>query len=134
MKSADRTICVAIAVIVRDGRILICQRPANTTLGGLWEFPGGKQQEGETLEQCLIREVREELNIEIAPEQPLVVIEHTYPHGRVRLHPYLCRPVHGEPQPLEVQAWQWVAPAELANYPFPPANDTLLADLARLSF
>jgi len=133
MKSADRTISVALALVVRDGQILICQRPENTPLGGLWEFPGGKQQAGETLEECLVRELQEELNIEVAPQQPLAVIEHTYPHGRVRLHPFLCRLVAGEPQAVQVQDVRWVTPRELGDYPFPPANDSLLRELRQLA-
>src|SRR5205809_378239 len=77
----------AIAIVVRGQKVLICQRKADDTFGNLWEFPGGKQEDGETLEQCLARELREELAIEARPIARLPVVEHDYPQVLIRLHP-----------------------------------------------
>lgn len=117
---------VDIAIIVRDGKVLICQRPADAAFGGVWEFPGGKREAGETAEQCLTRELREELAIEVRPLERLEPIEHDYPTMRVRLHPHLCRHVGGEPQALACQRAIWIDPVALRDYPFPPANEALI--------
>jgi mutator protein MutT len=122
---------VVIGIVVRDGNILICQRRQNDTLAGYWEFPGGKLEPGESHEQCLERELAEELAIRVGPLRELEIIEFEYPKTQVRLHPYLCEHVAGEPQALASQRTAWVSPADLQNYKFPPANDGLIADLAR---
>ena len=130
MKRVD----VVIGIVVRDGKILICQRRQSDALAGYWEFPGGKLEPGETLEQCLARELREELAIIARPIEPLAVIEHDYPHVQVRLHPYLCQHESGDPQPLAAEQAIWVAPTNLARYRFPSANDDLIRQLiARFS-
>ncbi len=108
---------VTAAVIRRDGRLLITRRPASGLLGGLWEFPGGKLQEGEDLPACLIREIREELGVEIEVGTPLGVYQHAYTHFSVTLHAYACRVLSGEPQPLHASDLRWAAPAELPGYP-----------------
>src|SRR6266542_2532107 len=100
----------AIAIVVRDNKVLVCQRKQDDTFGGYWEFPGGKQEEGETLEECLARELAEELSIRARPVIRLTVIEHDYPHGKLRLHPFLCEHEHGEVMHLECQASQWIDP------------------------
>lgn len=129
-----KRIDAAIAIVRRAGRILICQRKPDDTLGGLWEFPGGKQEDGESLEQCLARELREELNISARPIVALPPIEHDYPHALIRLHPFLCEHESGEPEHLECQDARWIAPDSLSAYPFPPANESLIAEvIARLS-
>lgn len=122
---------VALAIIVRDDRLLICRRRLHDTLGGYFEFPGGKCKEDESLEACLERELMEELGIVALPIEKLAIIEHDYPHRKVRLHPFLCRHVHGEPQPLECAQVLWIDPADLPNYRFPPANQALLDELIR---
>ena len=122
MKRVD----VDIAVIARDGKVLICQRKAGATFGGVWEFPGGKREPGETPEQCLARELREELAIHVHPVERLEPIEHDYPNLHVRLHPHLCLHVEGEPRPIECQQAIWIAPPALRDYPFPPANEQLV--------
>src|SRR5437762_4675350 len=81
----------AIAIVVRDGKILVCQRKADDVLGGYWEFPGGKCEDGETLEECLTRELREEIGITVTSPEPLAPIDHAYDHGQVRLHPFICQ-------------------------------------------
>jgi mutator protein MutT len=120
---------VAIAIVMRDDRILICQRHDTDVLAGYWEFPGGKRQPGETDEQCLMRELAEELAISVRIAEPLPVIEYDYPHARVRLHPFLCKHLLGEPQPLTAKRLVWVPAADLPRYRFPPANDDLIRTL-----
>jgi mutator protein MutT len=122
---------VVIGIVLRHGNVLICQRRNSDALGGYWEFPGGKLEPGESRQQCLERELAEELAIRIRPLQELDVIEFDYPDVHVLLHPYLCEHIEGEPQPLASQCIAWVAPRELQNYKFPPANDKLIAELAR---
>lgn len=133
MNSKER-IDAAIAIVTRGDKLLITQRKPDDHLGGLWEFPGGKCEDGETLEQCLERELREEVNIRAKPVDRLKTIEADYPKVLVRLHPFLCDHVSGEPELIECQAAKWIAPAELAEYEFPPANESLIAEvLARLA-
>ena len=120
---------VAIALITRGEQVLICRRPADKPLGGYWEFPGGKRNPDETLQQCVIREIREELGILITPVQPLAIVEHLYDHARVRIHPFLCQLIDGEPRPFQADAIQWVDRAQLAEFRFPPANTPILRQL-----
>jgi A/G-specific adenine glycosylase len=112
---------VAAAVTIRaDGRVLVAQRHASDMLGGLWEFPGGKREPGETLSQCLAREMREELGVAIQVldgSSPLVVIEHAYTHFRITLHAFRCRLVAGNPRCLDCAAFRWVDVAELEMLP-----------------
>ena len=121
-----KRIDAAIAIVTRAGKVLVCQRKDGDTFGGFWEFPGGKQEDGETLEQCLARELREELNISARPMRPFEPIVHDYPHVYLRLHPFLCEHEAGEPELLECQATRWINPAELRDYRFPPANEALI--------
>jgi mutator protein MutT len=120
---------VAIGIVVRDGHILICQRRNKGHLGGLWEFPGGKKEPGETPDSCLFRELREELGIVVRVIEPFAPIDWQYPSVHVRLLPYLCDLVSGEPAPLACQQLAWVEPKALPEYRFPPANDDLIAKL-----
>ena len=117
---------VAIAIIVRDGGVLICRRRPAGSFAGYWEFPGGKREAGETVTQCLVREVREELAMDVEPVHGLPTIDHDYPRGRIRLHPYVCAHRGGEPQLLASQAAKWVVPHDLRRHTFPPANDGLI--------
>jgi A/G-specific adenine glycosylase len=110
---------VTAAVICRNNELLIAQRPLEGMLGGLWEFPGGKQESGETLAECLRREIDEELGIEINVGQLIAVVKHSYTHFKITLHAFACELVTGEPQALGVADWQWVTLAEIENYAFP---------------
>ncbi len=119
---------VVIGIIRRAGKVLICQRPEGKSFAGYWEFPGGKLEPGETLRECLEREVWEELAIRVRPTLALPVIDHDYPNGPIRLHPYVCQHVEGEPQMLACQAVKWVEPSDLRAHQFPPANDELIEE------
>ena len=129
----SQPIHVAVAVI-RNARndILISRRHADSHQGGLWEFPGGKLKRGESLQQALERELREELGIEIGAIRPLLEIEHDYGDRRVLLDVWLVREFSGEVRGLEGQPLNWVAPTELANYAFPAANRPILEAIAGL--
>lgn len=110
--------------VIRDerGLILIDRRPAKGLLGGLWEFPGGKIEDGETVEQCIRREILEEIGIEIEVNDHLITIDHAYTHFRVNLQVYNCRYLSGEPRAIECEEIRWVTLAEIESYPFPKAN------------
>jgi A/G-specific adenine glycosylase len=119
---------VTAAVIRRgDGRLLIAQRKLTAMLGGLWEFPGGKRQDGETLPVCLRREVREELGIEIEVGRQLTTIRHSYTHFRISLHVFECHYLDGQPQALDCADWRWVRMGELAGFAFPVTDQKIIA-------
>jgi A/G-specific adenine glycosylase len=108
---------VTAAVLRRNGKILLAQRPSKGLLGGMWEFPGGKVENGESIEACLAREIREELGAGIQVGEPFGIYRHAYTHFRITLHAFLCELTDGEPRPVEAAGLAWVAPAELGNYP-----------------
>ena len=120
---------VAAAVLFRQGRLLITQRLPDSHLPGRWEFPGGKRQPGESIRECLVREIREELNIGVVVEELFETIEYDYPGKTVCLKFFKCRYVGGDIQALGCQRFAWVTPDELGNYRFPPANRALLKKL-----
>ncbi len=120
---------VAAAVIGQGERVLIAQRPAEGLLGGLWEFPGGRQGPGETLPQCLARAVRAELRVEIEVGMPVTVVEHAYSHFSITLHAFHCRLLSGEPQAVECAAWRWVRLGELEQFAFSAADREVIAAL-----
>jgi mutator protein MutT len=113
---------IGAAVIWRDGKILIDRRKPGGAMGGLWEFPGGKVEPGETISDCILREIREELGITIAVGEPLITIEHGYPTFTVVLHVHHCQHVEGEPQTIECDEIRYVTVDELHQYEFPAAN------------
>ena len=119
-------------MIERDGEILITRRRPGAHLAGLWEFPGGKRQPGEDLDQALRREIAEELGISARVEDKIETIDWAYEDTRVRLHFFRCTAL-GEPRPLEGQEMAWVSRADLGRYEFPPADAALLAHLAPAS-
>lgn len=119
---------IGVAVIRNsEGMILIDRRRPGGYLGGFWEFPGGKIEGDETIEDCIKREIREEIDIEISVDSHLITIEHTYPHFSVCLQVYNCTYLMGDPQPIECDEIRWVSPHELANYKFPEANFQIVA-------
>jgi A/G-specific adenine glycosylase len=105
------------AVLQREGKILLAKRPSKGLLGGMWEFPGGKLEDGETFEACLAREIREELGAGIRVGEALGIYQHAYTHFRITLHAFRCILTDGEPKPIEATELAWVLPAELGNYP-----------------
>jgi len=127
----DRPIVLvaAAALIDVDGRVLICQRPEGKSLAGLWEFPGGKVEKGETPEQCLIRELHEELDITVAQAclAPFVFASHTYEKFHLLMPLYLLRRWEGLVTAKEHKAMAWVKPDKLSDYDMPPADLPLVA-------
>jgi len=109
---------VTAAVIRRNGRTLIAQRPHDGMLGGLWEFPGGKCEPGESLADCLRREIREELGLKIEVGHPIISVKHAYSHFRITLHAFECRVVSGRPTPIGVADFKWVRRSELDRFAF----------------
>jgi len=120
---------VSAGLVFRDGRLLITQRHPDSHQGGLWEFPGGKREPGETFEQCLVRELREELGIEVEAGRPLESLTHDYPEKTVRLEFFVCRWRQHEPRPLGCPAFRWITAAELKDYEFPAADARLIQRL-----
>ena len=122
-------IIVTAGLIFREGQLLITQRPAGGHLPGLWEFPGGKCEPGETLPECLQRELQEELGIAVNVREELETLTHAYPEKTVELHFFRCQLVLGEPVGMEGQAIEWVKADELGEYEFPAADAQLLERL-----
>ena len=118
----------AVALIDRDGRVLLAQRPAGKTLAGLWEFPGGKVETGETPEHALIRELEEELGINTWASclAPLCFASHSYDDFHLLMPLFACRKWQGIAQPREGQVLKWVAAKDLRSYPMPPADIPLI--------
>jgi mutator protein MutT len=126
---AENPVEVAAGLVFRDGKLLITRRSAGAHLAGLWEFPGGKREAGETFEQCLHRELREELGIEVQILALLEDIVHDYPERSVRLKFYHCRWLRHEPKPILCQSLAWITPGQLSQYAFPAADARLLDKL-----
>lgn len=132
---ARRLLLVAACALVdTDGRILLAQRPEGKNLAGLWEFPGGKVEAGETPEETLVRELQEELGIvtKVACLAPLTFASHTYEDFHLLMPLYVCRRFEGMPVGKEGQAIKWVRPAQLRDYPMPPADEPLIPFLQDL--
>ena len=124
----------AVALIDPDGRVLLAQRPEGKSMAGLWEFPGGKVEPGETPEHALIRELHEELGIETWNSclAPLTFASHGYDDFHLLMPLYVCRVWKGTPTPLEGQQLAWVRPNRMTDYPMPPADKPLVAMLRDL--
>lgn len=118
-------ITVAAAVIERDGSLLVTRRLKGSHLEGLWEFPGGKCEPGESIRDCLIREIAEELAVNAIPGRTLLVTTHSYPEKTVQLHFVECR-IEGEPAPQQSQQMQWIARSALRTLDFPAADAELI--------
>ena len=131
MKSATTTavIDVAAGLVFRNGKLLITKRYDDAHLGGLWEFPGGKREPNETFEECVVRELREELAIEVVVGALMESVTHEYPGKTVHLKFFLCDWKENEPQPLGCSECKWVTAGELKEYEFPDADLQLLQRL-----
>ncbi|MFN7916083.1 MAG: (deoxy)nucleoside triphosphate pyrophosphohydrolase [Vicinamibacterales bacterium] len=119
------TIVVTAAVVERHGTFLVTRRLTGTHLAGTWEFPGGKCEPDESLQACLIREMREELGVDCRVGAEIFTISHDYQDRRIQLHFFACT-LEGEPAPQLGQAMQWVPRAQLSSLEFPPADDELI--------
>ena len=129
-----KRISVAVGVLVdTHGRILITRRAKNAHQGGLWEFPGGKLELGESVFEALRRELSEELGTDIVSSTPLMTLEHDYQDKQVLLDIHLVREWRGEPRGLEGQPLAWVPAEALTNYAFPAANDAIVARLQSMT-
>ncbi len=121
---------IGVAVIVNDrGEILIDRRRNSGLMGGLWEFPGGKIEVGETVRACIKREIREELALNVAVGRHLITINHTYSQFNITLIVHYCSYLGGEPQPLECEEIRWVTLTQIDNFTFPEANSQIIAAL-----
>jgi len=117
---------VTAGLIFQDGRILIASRPPGYHLAGMWEFPGGKQEPDESLEECLEREIKEELDIEIRADRLFSTVRHEYEKKIVSLHVFECAYLKGDPKALEGQDIKWVRPDDLRLYEFPPPDQEVI--------
>ncbi len=124
--SSPAAIEVSAGLVFRDGKLLITQRFTDSHLGGLWEFPGGKREADENFEQCLVRELREELGIEVQVGELIESLTHAYPAKTVHLKFFRCHWLANEPQALGCPAFKWVGPGELRTFEFPAADARLL--------
>ncbi|CAI8219941.1 MAG: CTP pyrophosphohydrolase [Alphaproteobacteria bacterium] len=129
--AANITLVVACALVDGDGRVLVAERPADKNMAGLWEFPGGKVEAGETPEAALIRELKEELSIDVTAAclAPLSFASHVYDDFHLLMPLYVCRKWDGQIAPREGQITQWLRPRDLFDLPMPPADKPLIAAL-----
>ena len=119
------------ALVMEGGKFMICQRPAHKARGLLWEFVGGKVETGETKEQALIRECREELGVTVQPDEIFMAVDHVYPDITIRLTLFRARIVSGRPQRLEHADIRFIAPEEISQYAFCPADESILARIKK---
>src|SRR5579862_3696295 len=122
---------VGAALIFKNGKFLITQRLESDSFGGYWELPGGKKEPTESLEECVIRELKEELDIEVEIQHFFRILTYHYPSRSVRLNIFFCSHTGGEPKAIECQAFQWVEPKDLPTFKFPDADQTLVHELAQ---
>jgi A/G-specific adenine glycosylase len=122
---------IAVGLVFDDNKLLIQRRPDEGLLGGLWEFPGGKQEEGESVEAACRRELREELGIDVAVDDHFYTLSHAYSHFKITLHAFRCHVEAGTPEAREDQPFRWVGLDALDDYAFPRANRRLIEELER---
>ncbi|MGK7369198.1 MAG: A/G-specific adenine glycosylase [Candidatus Halalkalibacterium sp. M3_1C_030] len=122
---------IGVGIIQADDQVLIALRPEDAMLGGLWEFPGGKQKKGENIKKTVIRELKEELGVEVTVTKPFMKLDHAYSHFKITLHAFLCKLKNGNPRPKTSQEIKWVPTNELDQYPFPKANRKLTDKLMK---
>lgn len=125
---------IGVGIIMNeDEEVLIALRPDDVMLGGMWEFPGGKQEYGEEMEETVKRELNEELDIDISITRSFMKLDHAYSHFKITMHAYLCKLENGTPKPKRSQEIRWIAIDELGDYPFPKANRKLTEKLMNLN-
>ncbi len=122
---------VGAALVFKEGKFLITQRKDDDSFGGFWELPGGKKEPTESLEECVIRELKEELDIEVEIKHFFRILTYHYPQRSVRLNIFFCSHKSGEPKTIECQALAWVVPKDMPNYKFPEADQTLIHELSQ---
>jgi len=120
---------VGAGIVWRRGKILLCKRKADAMFGGMWEFPGGKIDPGESPEECIRRELQEECGIDVSVGEHLVTVTHAYPGLKVTLRCYHCRSPRGRVRLFGCDTARWVRPEEIAKYPLPKADVRILAAL-----
>ncbi|MGE4169671.1 MAG: A/G-specific adenine glycosylase [Candidatus Margulisiibacteriota bacterium] len=120
---------IGVGVLWHDGKLLISKRKESQMLGGLWEFPGGKQEENESIAETIVREFKEETDLTIAVGQPVAVVKHAYTHFKITLHAFHCSLVSGTPKALSSDGLRWILPEELKTLPFPKANQRVIEAL-----
>ena len=120
-----------VALILQGRKFLISQRSAGDTFGSFWEFPGGKKEDEETFEECVIREAREELGIQIVIQRKFMEVKKEYEERTLWLNFYICSHVSGDPKPLESQGLRWADVSELRSFRFPPANEPVIECLIK---
>jgi len=121
---------VTAGVICRQGKVLIARRPKGSHLEGYWEFPGGKQEKGESLENCLEREIEEELGLRVRADQYLLTVNHDYGSRHISLHFFFCSLLEGEARATEGQEIKWVNSVDLKKYHFPPPDKKVIEILS----
>jgi A/G-specific adenine glycosylase len=121
---------VTAAVILRSGKALLARRPEGKILGGMWEFPGGNREQGESLPACLRRELREELGVDVRVREKLTVVQHAFTHFRITLHVFFCDRMRGRPRPIGVAEVRWVGISRLRSYPMGKADRIVAAQIA----
>ena len=117
---------VTAGLLWQNGMVLITKRPEGSHLAGFWEFPGGKQEVGETLEQCLEREIKEELDVDVRAEKRLLTVDHEYGNRIISLYLFQCTHLRGELKPLACEEIRWVSPDDLSQYLFPPPDEKII--------
>jgi mutator protein MutT len=122
---------VGAALVFKEGKFLIAQRKPNDSFGGFWELPGGKKEPTESLRECVIREIKEELDIEVEIRHFFRILTYPYPQRTVRLNIFFCSHKEGEPKTIECQAFAWAKPRELFQYKFPDADQGLIQELSQ---
>ena len=125
----EKMLEVTAAIICKDNKILICQRPADKSCGFLWEFPGGKIEHGETGEQCIVRECQEELGVTLQVRKKVTDVIYEYPDRTVHLHFYLCDIIAGTLEKKEHAAFRWISQQEIFQFEFCPADAKMLSSV-----
>ncbi|RKX37447.1 MAG: 8-oxo-dGTP diphosphatase MutT [Verrucomicrobia bacterium] len=128
-KKVPHIVVGAAVVTNRKGEVLIAQRRNEDMLGGLWEFPGGKQESGETIQQCIVRELKEELGINIETGDFLITVKHAYSHFTMEMHTYFAKIKSGRPRSIECQDFQWLKVSNLRKVPYSKADLIIIEEL-----